>query len=319
MTDRELLNYALNTLIVHQDLTRPLQITGDCIEKLQDALAQPEPVQVRPAEFIATASIGVGADVIGMPMIWAEWPTPESSTVKWSIPVDPNNFGEPITFMGQYAGEGKVVSASFGLPKGAFEFAPYAGKGEASKIKHSLEPMPGQKPTACGYDETVGMCTNNPCCEQTPVAHLWECIGRWSAYLASNREKANLAPPTWLVDAVKAATVQPEPELTFDVDGEQLTVQQMANLELYKFQEATGYTFADEIFKLEPKFCKDCGKGLLGKEHIHTCSPQVKRQWVGLTAEDIFEITERHTKEGGVCDGWIVAVEVQQKLKEKNT
>ena len=144
MTDRELLKYALNTLIVHQGLTRPLQITGDCIKKLQDALAQPDPVQVRPAEFIATASIGVGADVIGMPMIWAEWPTPESSTVKWSIPVDPNNFGEPITFMGQYVGEGKVVSASFGLPKGAFEFAPPTGKGEASKIKHSLEPQPEQ-------------------------------------------------------------------------------------------------------------------------------------------------------------------------------
>ena len=121
-----------------------------------------------------------------------EFDTPESHIVKWSIPVDPNNFGEAFA-------------------------------------------QPEQEPTECGYDETVGMCTNNPCCEQTPVAHLWECIGRWSAYLASNREKANLAPPEWLVDAVKAATVQPEPELTFDVDGEQLTVQQMANLELYKF------------------------------------------------------------------------------------
>jgi hypothetical protein len=44
-----------------------------------------------------------------------------------------------------------------------------------------------------------------------------------------------------------------------------------------------------------------------------------RKEWVGLTSEDIFEITERHTKEGGVCDGWIVAVEVQQKLKDKNT
>ena len=51
------------------------------------------------------------------------------------------------------------------------------------------------EPTACGYDETVGMCTNNPCCEQTPVSQLWECIGRWSSYLALNGEKANLAPP----------------------------------------------------------------------------------------------------------------------------
>jgi hypothetical protein len=48
---------------------------------------------------------------------------------------------EPIYVMGNYAGEGKVVNASFGLPKGAFEFAPYTGAGEASKIKHSLEPV----------------------------------------------------------------------------------------------------------------------------------------------------------------------------------
>ena len=43
MTDRELMQYALNTLIVHQDMTRPLQVTGDCIERLQAVLAQPEP------------------------------------------------------------------------------------------------------------------------------------------------------------------------------------------------------------------------------------------------------------------------------------
>ena len=55
---------------------------------------------------------------------------------------------EPIYVMGNYAGEGKVVSASFGLPKGAFEFAPYTGAGEASKIKHSLEPQPEQVPVA---------------------------------------------------------------------------------------------------------------------------------------------------------------------------
>jgi hypothetical protein len=55
---------------------------------------------------------------------------------------------EPIYVMGNYAGEGKVVSASFGLPKGAFEFAPYKGAGEVSKIKHSIEPQPEQEPVA---------------------------------------------------------------------------------------------------------------------------------------------------------------------------
>jgi hypothetical protein len=57
---------------------------------------------------------------------------------------------EPIYVMGNYAGEGKVVSASFGLPKGAFEFAPYTGAGEASKIKHSIEPE--QEPVAWMLD-----------------------------------------------------------------------------------------------------------------------------------------------------------------------
>lgn len=228
MTDlRKAVEMAVPLLIGYREYSGDHRIANRCgevLEALRQALARPEPVQVRPAEFIATASIGVGADVIGMPMIWAEWPTPESSTVKWSIPVDPNNFGEPITFMGQYAGEGKVVSASFGLPKGAFEFAPHTGKGEASKIKHSLEPMLEQEPTACGYDETVGMCTNNPCCEQTPIAHLWECIGRWSAYLASNGEKANLAPPEWLVAAVKAATAPPRKEWVGLTDDDMHTI-----------------------------------------------------------------------------------------------
>jgi hypothetical protein len=176
MTDRELIKYALNTLIVHQGLTRPLQITGDCIEKLQEALAQPEPIQVRPAEFIAAASIGVGADVIGMPMIWAEWPTPKSSTVRWSIPVDPNNFGEPVA------------------------------QPDQEQLVHDQITY-GMNVTLDGKRIDPTSIYKDP--EQTPVSHLWECIGRWSAYLATNGEKAFLSPPTWLVDAVKGATAPP--------------------------------------------------------------------------------------------------------------
>ena len=39
-----------------------------------------------------------------------------------------------------------------------------------------------------------------------PVSHLWECLGRWSAYIASEGKDANLAPPAWLCDAINAAT-----------------------------------------------------------------------------------------------------------------
>jgi hypothetical protein len=49
---------------------------------------------------------------------------------------------------------------------------------------------------------------------QEPVAHLWECLGRWSAYLVANGDQADCAPPSWLVDAVKKATppaAQPAP------------------------------------------------------------------------------------------------------------
>ena len=46
--------------------------------------------------------------------------------------------------------------------------------------------------------------------EQEPVAHLWECIGRWSAYLVNNGKQADCAPPSWLIDAVNNATAPPQ-------------------------------------------------------------------------------------------------------------
>ena len=45
---------------------------------------------------------------------------------------------------------------------------------------------------------------------QEPVAHLWECIGRWSVYLVHNGKQADCAPPSWLVDAVNNATSPPQ-------------------------------------------------------------------------------------------------------------
>ena len=47
---------------------------------------------------------------------------------------------------------------------------------------------------------------------QEPVAHLWECLGRWSAYLVENGKQADCAPPSWLVDAINKATTPPLPE-----------------------------------------------------------------------------------------------------------
>lgn len=63
---REIMQQALDALEYHTMQTRPISHTDKAIEALRQALAQPE------------------------------FDTPESHIVKWSIPVDPNNFGEPL-------------------------------------------------------------------------------------------------------------------------------------------------------------------------------------------------------------------------------
>jgi hypothetical protein len=35
----------------------------------------PQGAKVRPAEFVAAATIGANVNFVGTPMIWAEWPT----------------------------------------------------------------------------------------------------------------------------------------------------------------------------------------------------------------------------------------------------
>jgi hypothetical protein len=79
----------------------------------------------------------------------------------------------------------------------------------------------------------------------------------------------------------------------------------------------------DELAKpeQEPNFCKDCGKGLLGKDHIHTCSPQVKRQWVGLTDDEVLTTwLSPDACKVPQCDKYHhFYVAIESKLKEKNT
>jgi hypothetical protein len=67
----------------------------------------------------------------------------------------------------------------------------------------------------------------------------------------------------------------------------------------------------------EPYFCKDCGKGLLGEGHIHTCSPQVKRQWVGLTDDEKESVYKHADAENHQLSKVVSAVE--WLLKDKNT
>ena len=67
---RELLKQALYALKYHSIQTRPIDLTNETIEALRQELAKPEQEH--------------------------NFDMPEAHIVKWSIPVDPNNFGEPL-------------------------------------------------------------------------------------------------------------------------------------------------------------------------------------------------------------------------------
>ena len=70
----------------------------------------------------------------------------------------------------------------------------------------------------------------------------------------------------------------------------------------------------------EPYFCKDCGKGLLGEGHIHTCSPQIKRQWVGLTDDEVMDAYCETPPFCTYTEAFTAGIRfIETKLKEKNT
>jgi hypothetical protein len=74
--------------------------------------------------------------------------------------------------------------------------------GDIRALKHRIHELEGE---VIGYKRILDA---QP--EQEPVAHLWECLGRWSAYLVNNKTQAECAPPSWLVEAVKNATTPPQ-------------------------------------------------------------------------------------------------------------
>jgi hypothetical protein len=61
-----------------------------------------------------------------------------------------------------------------------------------------------------GYQAKRQMAADKQEPAQEPVAHLWECLGRWSAYLVTNGKQADCAPPSWLVEAIRNATTPPK-------------------------------------------------------------------------------------------------------------
>ena len=135
-------------------------------------------------------------------------------------------------------------------------------------ITKPAPPKPEQEPIECGYDETVGMCTNNPCCEQKPLPLAWA---------------------------------------TFDGEG---------NYEFRSYEN--NETYRDKYLNCkDEKYAKKYANWVIP---LYTAPPP-KREWVGLTDEEI-EHTWGNTpmmlnaRDGGARKVFARAIET--KLKEKN-
>jgi len=124
---------------------------------------------------------------------------------------------------------------------------------------------------------------------QEPVAHLWECLGRWSAYLVENGKQADCAPPSWLVDAINKATTPPLPA-----------------------QEPVAWTLL--LTGEHHGIIGEAGEKFIGapecyqRVNVYTTPP--KREWVGLTEEDTKGFTSHEMT---------VVKYVSKVLQEKNT
>ena len=99
----------------------------------------------------------------------------------------------------------KYFEGAYGLEDMEFKIKEALRTALAQGVVQEIKPYDdGLKPNYCTEPEKW--------VKHDPVAHLWECIGKWTAMIAHDGENANLAPTDWLVDAVKAATAPPKRE-----------------------------------------------------------------------------------------------------------
>jgi hypothetical protein len=136
---------------------------------------------------------------------------------------------------------------------------------------------------------------------QEPVAHLWECLGRWSAYLVENGKQADCAPPSWLVDAINKATTSPLPV--------QSAQEPLAWVDLLKeAQQIVKSKFLWKKFIDGTPLANDIAFWMADFAQQYTAPPQ--RTWVGLTEEDC---------KGMSAGDKMVAMWANRILKERNS
>ena len=76
-----------------------------------------------------------------------------------------------------------------------------------------------------------------------------------------------------------------------------------------------GKTEQEPVCDKDPMGCYSI-RCQLGKVCKNTAPP--KREWQGLTQDEIEEIYTGNTRDNGMCNGLSIAFEVQNKLREKN-
>jgi hypothetical protein len=81
------------------------------------------------------------------------------------------------------------------------------GMGDADLHETSAEWRESISEAAVEFaDATIAILQNSVGAVPDPVHELWECLGRWSAYLVTNGHGADREPPSWLIEAVNKAT-----------------------------------------------------------------------------------------------------------------
>jgi hypothetical protein len=180
-TTKELLNLALDALTyIHAETsTEEDELIDRAITALRAAIEQAE--KQEPVAVVKVLPLGDGHK----PMHWADWtnadnPPPEGTLLHTASPVQ-----EPVSMRMPKVGDrvvciedeslGTIVYLTAGgSPEIKFDdgsHGTYMLREFAELFGYTTPPAaPVQEPVACGYDETTGNCTNNPCCYTTPPA-----------------------------------------------------------------------------------------------------------------------------------------------------
>jgi hypothetical protein len=83
-----------------------------------------------------------------------------------------------------------------------------------------------------------------------------------------------------------------------------------------------GYEQGRFDAQVERNFCPRCGKRLGTNDwDVHTCTPPQKREWVGLTDEEMRTLKQKSVDDGmtRIVSDFEYIRSIEAKLKEKNT